>query len=107
MGRASGGCRALSARFSPDLGSPVSALRRSCECRAKTGGPCHICGGLIDGRWQADHVLAYSGGGGHAADNYLPAHELCSIYRWDYLAEEFQEILKLGVWARTQIERCS
>jgi hypothetical protein len=29
---------------------------------------------------------------------------MCNNYRWDYLPEEFQEILKLGVWLRTQIE---
>jgi hypothetical protein len=68
---------------------------------------CHICGGEIapDERWQADHVLAHSGGGAHATDNYLPAHALCNNYRWDYLPEEFQLILKLGVWVRTQVER--
>jgi hypothetical protein len=71
---------------------------------ATTGGRCHICGGIIDGAWQADHVLAHSGGGTGSADNYLPAHALCNNYRWDYLADEFQMILKLGVWARTQIE---
>ncbi len=73
---------------------------------AKTGGHCHICGGFIsDSEWQADHVLAHSGGGAHSIDNYLPAHKLCNNYRWDYLPEEFQYILKLGVWVRTQIEK--
>lgn len=72
----------------------------------KTGSRCHICGGAIgDSAWQADHVLAHSGGGDHAIDNYLPAHSLCNNYRWDYLPEEFQYILKLGVWVRTQIEK--
>src|SRR5436853_681448 len=66
---------------------------------AKTAGRCHICGGIVDEGWQADHVLAHSGGGGSEADNCLPAHALCNNYRWDYLAEEFQMILKLGVWA--------
>ena len=70
---------------------------------AATAGRCHICGGLIEGPWQADHVLAHSAGGLHAADNYLPAHTLCNNYRWDYLPDEFQLILKLGVWARTQV----
>jgi 5-methylcytosine-specific restriction endonuclease McrA len=72
---------------------------------AKTDGRCHICGGPIsESAWNADHVLAHSAGGTHNADNYLPAHALCSNYRWDYSAEEFQLILKLGVWTRTQIE---
>ena len=72
-----------------------------------TNGRCHIGGGAIDGRWQADHVLAHAGGGRHALDNYLPAHQLCNNYRWDYDAEEFQWILKIGVWAKSQMEHAS
>jgi 5-methylcytosine-specific restriction endonuclease McrA len=73
---------------------------------AKTSGRCHICGGKIaHEKWQADHVIAHSSGGTHDVDNYLPAHASCNNYRWDYLPEEFQYIFKLGVWARTQIER--
>ena len=49
--------------------------------------------------------MAHSAGGSHSVDNYLPAHAACNNYRWDYLPEEFQLILKLGVWARTEIER--
>jgi HNH endonuclease len=81
----------------------LSAIERA-EVFEKTAGRCHICGGAIEGRWQADHVCSHSAGGAHAADNYLPAHALCNNYRWDYSAEEFQMILKLGVWVRTQIE---
>ena len=55
--------------------------------------------------WNADHVLAHSGGGDHSIANYLPAHRRCNSYRWDYLPEEFQEILRMGVWLRTQIEK--
>jgi hypothetical protein len=71
----------------------------------KTKSRCHICGGEIKGSWQANHVLAHSVGGEHAVDNYLPAHASCNNYRWDYTAAEFQEILKLGVWCRTQVEK--
>ena len=74
---------------------------------AKTASQCHICGGLVDDMWQADHVLAHSGGGQSNPENYLPSHALCNNYRWDYLPEEFQIILKLGVWARTQVEQDS
>ena len=70
----------------------------------KAGGLCHICGGIIDGEWAADHVLAHAQGGLHLVDNYLPAHGLCNSYRWFYGTEEFQWILKLGVWLRTRIE---
>jgi len=66
---------------------------------------CHICGGRIDGAdWEADHVFAYSTGGSHSLENYLPAHAFCNHYRWNYGSEEFQWILKLGVWMRGQIE---
>jgi len=71
---------------------------------SKTGGRCHICGGAIVGDWAADHVLAHAQGGAHMVDNYLPAHTLCNNYRWFYGTEEFQWILKLGVWLRTRIE---
>lgn len=74
------------------------------EILKKTDGRCHICGGLIDGKWDADHVMAHSGGGAHKIDNYLPAHSLCNNYRWDYLAEEFQLIMKIGIWCRKQIQ---
>jgi hypothetical protein len=76
------------------------------EVRSKTGGRCHICGGPIDADdWEADHILARSSGGEHSAENYLPAHPICNNYRWHYGAEEFQWILKIGVWMRTQIEK--
>lgn len=72
----------------------------------KTDGRCHVCGGLIEeDNWPADHVLAYSRGGRHSVENYLPSHGTCNHYRWDYLPNEFQEILRLGVWLRTQIEK--
>ena len=71
----------------------------------KTGGRCHICGGQIEADWTADHVFAHAQGGLHSADNYLPAHPICNHYRWFFEPEEFQWILKLGVWFRTQIQR--
>lgn len=70
----------------------------------KTAGRCHICGGYINGEWATDHVLAHAQGGEHTVDNYLPAHAICNRARWFYGTEEFQWILKLGVWLRTQIE---
>ncbi len=83
---------------------PLSRSDRD-EIFKKTDGRCHICGGLIEGTWDADHVFSHSLGGQHDANNYLPAHEICDNYRWFYGAEEFQWILKLGVWIRTQIEK--
>ena len=72
---------------------------------AKTDGRCHICGGKVGARWQAGHVRPHSRGGGHAEENYLAAHALCNNYRWHYLPEEFQYIMKLGVWAKYQVEK--
>jgi len=73
----------------------------------KTDGRCHICGGFVQDRWEADHVLSYSGGGHDATANYLAAHSLCNNYRWDYTPEEFQWVLKIGVWARKRMEEKS
>lgn len=74
---------------------------------SKTGGRCHICGGKIkrDEKWQADHVFAHAHGGKHSVENFLAAHSLCNNYRWHYGSEEFQWIMKLGVWLRTLIEK--
>ena len=33
-----------------------------------------MCGGLIEGAWQANHVLAHGAGGGATEENYLPVH---------------------------------
>jgi 5-methylcytosine-specific restriction endonuclease McrA len=75
------------------------------EVLAKTDRRCHICGGPIeDNKWEADHVFSHSLGGEHSLDNYLPAHSICNGYRFFYEPEEFQWILKLGVWLRTQVE---
>lgn len=96
--------RVNSSRKERVLRSTLTRAERG-EVLAKTGGRCHICGGAIEGTaWQADHVFARSTGGSHVVDNYLPAHSICNNYRWHYDAEEFQWILKLGVWLRTQIE---
>ncbi len=69
----------------------------------KTSSRCHICGGKIRGEWQADHVFSHSKGGAHAEDNYLAAHPSCNNYRWDYDPSEILEIMRLGIWLRTQI----
>lgn len=72
----------------------------------KTGGKCHVCGrDLPVDKFEADHVKSHSSGGTSLADNFLPSCSTCNNYRWHYLPEEFQWILKLGVWARTEIAR--
>ena len=75
---------------------------------AKTDSKCHICGqGISLTEFQADHVVSHIRGGIHRVDNYLPACFICNNYRWHYLPEEMQLILKIGVWAKTEIERKS
>lgn len=80
----------------------------------KTGGNCHLCGGDIsesgDGelpkeyRFVVDHIVPKAVGGGDSRDNYLAAHGLCNGCKWFYSPEEFQWILRIGVWARKQME---
>jgi hypothetical protein len=74
---------------------------------AKTARRCHICGGRVLDGWRADHVLPHSSGGAHNVKNYLAAHALCNAYRWDYSPQEFQWVMKIGVWARLQMEKRS
>ncbi len=71
----------------------------------KTNGRCHFCGIKVDlDKFQADHVVCHIRGGHHKEDNYLPSCFTCNNYRWHYLPRELQIILKLGVWAKTQVE---
>jgi hypothetical protein len=71
----------------------------------KTGGRCHLCGGKIKGnKFAADHILSHAAGGKHDPENYLAAHSHCNGARWFYSEEEVQWILRMGVWARKQME---
>ena len=94
-------------RQAPTPRRKLNAAQRA-DIFLKTNGRCHICGGgITTASWDADHVLSHSDGGAHSIENYLPAHSLCNNYRWDYSAEEFQWILKIGVWTRLQMEKGS
>jgi hypothetical protein len=76
------------------------------EILNKTGSRCHICGGEIptDSYWEADHVYPEAAGGDSKTDNFLAAHGLCNTAKWDHRGEEFQWVLKIGVWAKKQME---
>lgn len=50
------------------------------------------------------HVVPHAHGGGHGIENILPAHTACNGARWFYGSEEFQWIVKMGVFFRTQFE---
>ena len=72
---------------------------------SKTNGRCHFCGVKLPiDNFQADPVVCHVRGGNHSEDNYLPSCFICNNYRWHYLPRELQIILKMGVWARTQVE---
>lgn len=91
---------------SKKVAKPRVALTKAqrAQVLAKTDRRCHICGGTItEANWHADHVFPRSSGGTHTVDNYLPAHAVCNNYRWDYTPEEYQLILKLGVWLKGEI----
>jgi hypothetical protein len=65
-----------------------------------------MCGGqIVANRWEADHVLRHAFGGGNGPDNFLAIDWLCNSYRLDYSPKEMQWILKIGVWARTQMAK--
>jgi hypothetical protein len=94
----------------------------------KTTSHCHLCGGdmnenaegeLIEERETMldpvksgskrnkpvfDHIVPHAAGGSDDVDNFLAAHGLCNGARWFYSPEEFQWILRMGVWARKQME---
>lgn len=70
----------------------------------KTDGRCHICGGDVSvERFEADHVKNHTSGGSSYVENFLPSCRTCNGHRWHYSAEELQWILKIGIWAKTQM----
>jgi len=85
---------------------PLRARLNRSAILDKTAGRCHICGGDITpgSYWEADHVFPSSGGGPSDIGNYLAAHGLCNTAKWDQSGEELQWVLKIGVWAKKQME---
>jgi 5-methylcytosine-specific restriction endonuclease McrA len=72
----------------------------------KTDNKCHFCGGIVSlNQFEADHVKSHALEGTNTVDNFLPACRVCNNYRWHYTPEELQWILKIGVWARGEIEK--
>lgn len=82
---------------------PLTVAEKS-TVLAKTGGCCHICGGMLSEKWVLAHVVPHAHGGGHSIENFLPAHVACNGARWFYGSKEFQWIIKMGVFFRTQFE---
>ena len=72
----------------------------------KTDGRCHICGDSIEiNEFEADHVKNHTSGGLCNEENFLPSCGACNNYRWHYSPEELQWILKIGIWAKTQVAK--
>jgi hypothetical protein len=72
---------------------------------SKTKGRCHFCGIKVPvDNFQADHIQCHTRGGNHHVENYLASCFTCNNYRWHYLPRELQIIIKLGVWAKTEVE---
>lgn len=70
----------------------------------KTGGLCHICGGKLDVKWAADHVMPAATGGKSTIDNFLPACHTCNRLKWHRSPEVIQLIMRLGIYARKEIQ---
>ncbi len=73
--------------------------------RKKTHGRCHVCGGPLGEKWQADHVLPRHRGGLHREDNYLPACWTCNRVRWHRSSKIIRRILLLGTYMLPQLKR--
>ena len=72
---------------------------------AKTNGTCHVCGGKVGDKWQADHVVPHSHGGAADGANCLPICVRCNRLRWCYPPDVFQLVITLGVYAKDEIRR--
>jgi 5-methylcytosine-specific restriction endonuclease McrA len=70
---------------------------------AKTAGLCHYCGRELRGYWEVDHVKRHKLGGPCTIENALPACEFCNRDLWYNDPRQVRHILKLGVWAYTEI----
>src|SRR5688572_18428957 len=71
----------------------------------KTGGTCHVCGGRVGKKWQADHVVPHKLGGQAKVENYLPGCKECNRLRWSYTPAVIRLIMRLGVYAKNEIRQ--
>jgi 5-methylcytosine-specific restriction endonuclease McrA len=80
----------------------LTASDRAAVLKA-TNGTCHVCGGRVGRRWQADHVVPHKLGGESKLDNYLPICKECNRLRWSYTPEVIRLIMRLGTYAKNEI----
>jgi len=98
--------RKLCARPDKSCDNPRRAKLSSADRHkifGKTGGTCHVCGGALGERWQADHVVPHILGGQAALDNYLPICKECNRLRWFHSPDVIRLIMRLGVYAKNEI----
>lgn len=67
----------------------------------KTNGSCHVCGCKLE---QEKFSITSSLGKENSIENSLPACQSCKRIFDNYLPSEIKWILKIGLWAKTQIE---
>ncbi|MDP6372915.1 MAG: HNH endonuclease [Vicinamibacterales bacterium] len=84
--------------------STLTASERK-EVLVKTDGNCHVCGGRAGKAWQADHVIPHRLGGAHSMDNYLAICRTCNVTRRSHAPEVQRVIMRLGTYARAEINR--
>lgn len=66
----------------------------------KTNGLCHICGNALSPeKYSITYSLLFN-----EQDQPLPACKSCKTFHDNYLSDEIKWIIKLGLWAKTQIE---
>jgi 5-methylcytosine-specific restriction endonuclease McrA len=67
----------------------------------KTNGICHICGCELDSdKFSVTNSIQDE----NSLENYLPACQSCKRIFDNYLPSEIKWMLKIGMWAKTQIE---
>ena len=95
-------------RGARDLGSKtrLTAAQRT-AILAKTACTCHVCGGRAGKSWQADYVKPHRLGGQGSAENGLPICRECNTARRSYSPKVQQLIMRLGIYARSEIRHGS
>lgn len=73
----------------------------------KTGGRCHVCGGPLGPKWEADHIRPRARSGMDIESNYLPACGVCNATRWHRSSKVIRRMLKLGMYLLPEIRRNS
>jgi hypothetical protein len=90
-------------RIEAKRNNPSKSMRS--QIFLKTEGKCHICGGALDDKWHADHVLPHASGGKDTVENFLGSCWVCNMARWYFSPDEIKLILKLGRMVQAEIRK--